>query len=189
MPLHDLIKDPLALTLDNITMARNDLVELPPANLAHLAVESRLVLRNAVPNHPPLAKRFAVRAIDPVEQPAQHTGCRVNVCFRKLLGGGQVEEQIAFNERARFAVVENDFFVCVPVDVSEIEFGVEFGVDREFAFFARLSCEKMPICGGDFEVALLVSVCWQGFGRNDLRLGELLVPLLQEDVVLLVQSY
>lgn len=189
MPLHDLIKDPLTLTLNNIAMARNNLVKLPPADLDHLAIESRLVLRDAIPNHAPLTKCFAIRAVDPVEQSAQHTRPRVDVCFRELLGGGQVEEQVAFYEGSGFAVVEDDFFVCVAVDVGEIKFGVEIRIDGQFAFFARLGGEEVPVCGRDLEITLLVSVFWQGFGRNDLRIGELLVPLLEEDVVLLVQSY
>ena len=189
MPLHDLVENSLAATLDNITMARHNAIELPPANPGDLTVESRLVLSDSVPDQPPLARRLALGVVQPVEDAAENARLGIDAGLAELLGRGQVEKQVALDQRAGLAVVEDDFLVGVAVDVREIEIRVKVRVDTQFPGFALLRREEFPVALRDLEVALLLAVGRQGFGRDDFGVGEGLVPLLEEDVVLLVQGY
>lgn len=43
MPFSKLLKDTLSSRLDNISMARDDTIEVPLLNLSHAAVESRSI--------------------------------------------------------------------------------------------------------------------------------------------------
>lgn len=140
-----------------------------------------------MPDQASLAESFAVSAVEPVKDPRKDSGLRVNTRLRELLSRGKVEEKIALNESAGLAVVEDDFLVRVSVDVGEIKFGIEVRVDTQFSLFARLRGEKVPILLGNLEITLLVSVRGQSLGCNDFCVGELLVPVFQKDVVLLVQ--
>ena len=97
MPPHNLLENPLAPTLNNIAMTRNNPIELPPTDSRHLPVESELVLRDAIPNHPPLPQRLPLRILQPVENLAQYARLRVDPGFAELFVGGEVEEQVAFD--------------------------------------------------------------------------------------------
>jgi len=130
-----------------------------------------------------LPNRIPLRARKRAKEPRPRSAGRVHARFAVLLRRRQVEQEIRGDERARWLVVEDDFFVGVGGHVFPVEFGVEFG--RDGLNGLRLPEHKRK---GNRFILLLFALLGQRFGTDDLGVGVGLVPGAKEDVVLWLAS-
>lgn len=182
MPLHDLLENALSTRLDHITVARDQTLKVPAVDLCDRFVEaSSVTRRESVPEHALLPDRAASGVLDAAEELRQQAGRRRQLGLAHLFRSGQVEQQIRFDQSLRWLVAEHELLVGVRINVFHVELPVELLGDRVGFAFGE---EESKV---DLWVALLVSVIGQGIRSDDHRRRVLLLPWLDEDVVLLIQ--
>lgn len=169
MPLHDLLEDALASGFDHISMTRHDPVEIPRPNPQHTLIERGSIRRTqSIPNRPLLPQRRALGTLQPAKNLGQNARGGVDGGFGELFGGGEVEEEIAFDEGFGGFVQEDEFFVRVAVDVFGGEGGVEFGIDGDGGGGGG---EEVPGGFRELEVFLFGAQGGQGVGGEDFCVG------------------
>jgi hypothetical protein len=181
MPLHNLLKDSLTISLHDISVTRNDPVESPLVDPLHTSSETCPVLcARSIPDGALLPLRVALRTLQGREDLCQNSTIRINTRFAKLLSSRQVEHEVCLDESTGRTVVENELFVDVRGDVLPVELGVELGrYGLDALILAKEDGE------GDLFVVLLFALFGEDVGAHDLRVRVFLVPGTKEDVVLL----
>lgn len=108
MPLHHLLENALSILLNNVTMTRHNLIEIPAIDPRNTLIKRRAIpAANRIPNEPLLPLGIARSRVDRTEQPRQPPTCRALPRLTHLLCRGQIEHQIRFDQRARGPVVED----------------------------------------------------------------------------------
>lgn len=130
MPLHNLPINLLRPTLNHIAMAGNNPLKPPTLNPLHTLRKTPPIPRAGnIPQKPLLPERAPHGILHTDKQPRQEPRGRALPAFRILLGRGQIEHQIGFDQGAVRFVEEDELFVRVAVDVFDFELGIEVCVD------------------------------------------------------------
>lgn len=126
-PRHHVLKHPLGPRLDNISMARNQPIKVPPIDTLHrLGKRGAVLSRENIPRESSLPRRRTIN-----RQQRKHQLCpeaeRVTTLGPGvLLVGGQVEEQIGLNDRAGRAMQEHQLARSMSINVLGVKLGIEF---------------------------------------------------------------
>lgn len=190
MPLKHILKDLLAITLHDISMARDHGDKVPLSDALHALVEAVLVLGCDVPVETPQPLDVTTRVLHTGKDLADGTVLG-NLGFGNLavlLGGWQVEEQVGLDDDTLGLVQEDDLKVGVAVDVLVVKVGVELGIDANLALVILLEDDSEFLVADLGVVLLLGALLRETLGTDELCRGVRLCPLRDKDVVLVVKG-
>lgn len=162
-----------------------------------------------MPQKPLLPDGVSTGVLQGIEDPRQHAAGRAYPRFAELLSGREIKEQIRFNESFCWEVAEHKFFVHVPgrKNVSSVKAPIPVCLKKEcvdlrgnilphelpikllahlrqtFTFLAQ-----HPFLGWNLPIPLLIPQTWQGIWSNYHRVRPLFMPILQKNVVFLVEG-
>jgi hypothetical protein len=109
MPLKNLLKNALPLRRRNhIPMRWHNRLKPPPSNPLHTLIKALpITTTNPIPQQSLLPRRIPPRIIQRGKKPRRPSCGRIDACLGILLRGGEVEEEVCFDEGFGREVVED----------------------------------------------------------------------------------
>jgi hypothetical protein len=168
MPSHNLLENALAACLDDISVTRDDTVEVPVVDFGNAVVKTLAVAAaDRIPYKAFLAGGSAVGVVKGGKELSPEARCGRLAGFAKLLCSREVEHQIGLNKRLSRLVVEDQLFVGMGRQVRVLELRVEFGIHSR----------AVPVLGSEDDaeghvfILLLGTLLRQAFWAEHFGLG------------------
>lgn len=168
-------------TLNHISMARYNLIKIPPIDLPCTRVESLSITTTGhVPKKPLLPRCRTNGILERGEQLGQHPISCLLSCPTILFVRWKIEHHIRLDERPIRLVAKHQLFVRMTAYIFIFEFAIEVRIYLHALFVLhRPNMSKFCACGGGVRLAFL----WEAFDAEYFGRWVGACPFGEEDVV------